>query len=136
MRLLASSSIPEFIKYVIASAFALMVDLFVYWLLVVFYFVAVPEAATVGYCIGLIVAYFLISGRVFRGGWLQENKKYEFSMFILSGLFGVSITYLCVFLSNEVVGLDYFISKALAVGVSFCSVFVFRKIVVFRRGNR
>ena len=128
-----SPSALEFAKYVSASAAALLVDYGVYWLIARKELLTLPQAAVVGYLAGLVVAYFLISGRIFKEGWLKSKKIYELLLFVGSGLLGTAITYGTVKLYVLLVGTDINQAKFAAIVVSFFSVYGFRKWVVFRR---
>lgn len=123
----------EFIKYTLASALALAVDYFCYWLLASNKLFALPKAAVVGYITGLVVAYFLISKRVFKDGWLKNRKKIEAFLFLLSGLLGILLTYITVKVSVLFFGENINLAKLIAVGASFIGVYLFRRALVFKR---
>lgn len=89
-----------------------------------------------GYLSGLVVAYFLISGRIFKEGWLKSKKIYEMLLFVSSGLLGTVITYSTVTLYVLLVGSEMNQAKFAAIVVSFFCVYGFRKWVVFRRSLR
>ena len=89
-------NIYEFIKYTLVSGIALAVDYASYWILVFNRYLDLPKAAVIGYTIGLFVAYFSISKQVFKNGWLRERKRLEGFLFLLSGLFGITLTYIVV----------------------------------------
>ena len=130
-----SPSALEFAKYVSASAAALLVDYGVYWLIARKELLTLPQAAVVGYLAGLVVAYFLISGRIFKEGWLKSKKIYELLLFVGSGLLGTAITYGTVKLYVLLIGSEINQAKFAAIVVSFFSVYCFRKWVVFRRSS-
>jgi putative flippase GtrA len=91
-----------------------------------------PQAAVAGYLTGLVVAYFLIRARIFTNGWLKTRKFYEALLFLSSGLLGSVTTYATVKLYVLVVGQQMNEAKLGAVAVSFFSVYLYRKYVVFR----
>ena len=124
--------IRKLIIYTSISAIALLVDLIVYTLLINASFGVKLSAAT-GYSIGLIVAYTLMSGRLFKDSWLRENLVMERFLFIVSGFLGIFITYMTVALCMKFLTPDKFIAKALAVIFSFLTVLAFRRFVVFRK---
>ena len=121
----------EFAKYTLASGLALAVDYGVYILLVKSGGLALPAAATYGYAAGLIFAYFLISKKVFNNGRLKKRRRTEFTLFLVSGLLGVGITYSTSALVVALLGNHLNAAKLTAVAVSFIVVYVFRKCVVF-----
>jgi putative flippase GtrA len=128
-----SPQLIEFIKYVGASAVALLVDYGVYWFVARQDWLTLPQAAVTGYLAGLVVAYFLVSARIFKDGWLKHQKIYEMLLFLSSGLLGTVITYGTVKLYVLVVGEHLNQAKLAAIGISFFSVYVYRKYLVFKR---
>jgi len=123
----------EFTSYFLVSAIALCVDYASYYILAVNRLLDLPKASVVGYAIGLVVSYVLISGRVFTDGWLRNKKHYELILFFISGLFGIAITYLTVKLFVMVFGERIYLAKFTAVGVSFICVYLVRKYFVFKK---
>lgn len=89
-------------------------------------------ASVLGYSCGLIVAYVLIRKRIFKNGWLENQKKIEFVLFVLSGIFGMILTYSTVRCVVHMMGECINLAKFFAVIVSFVGVYFFRKFVVFR----
>ena len=127
-----ASTAREFVKYFLASALALLVDYGTYWALARLKVLDLPGAAVAGYTVGLTVAYGLISRGVFANGWLREKRRYEVLLFALSGLLGIGLTYLAVFLFVSIFGESIHGAKLVAVGISFVGVYLFRKAIVFR----
>ena len=128
-----SPQIVEFIKYVCASAVALLVDYGVYWFVAGQNWLTLPQSAVTGYLAGLVVAYFLVSAKIFKDGWLKHQKLYEMMLFLSSGLLGTVITYGTVKLYVLVVGPHVNQAKLAAIAISFFSVYLYRKYLVFRR---
>ncbi len=122
----------EFAKYFAASGSALLLDYGVYWLLANKGWLSLPNSAVIGYLAGLVLAYFLIGGRIFKNGWLKDRKLFEMMLFGLSGLLGVMITYITVNAYVSVIGQDVNQAKLVAIGLSFFSVYLFRKFFVFK----
>jgi putative flippase GtrA len=125
-------NITLFVKYLLASSIALMVDYGCYWILCYYRVFAFPLNSAIGYGAGLVVAYFLVANKIFNNGWLKEYKKYEALLFILSGALGLVITYSVVFLCNQIFGENIHYSKMASIIASFFSVYFFRKHIVFR----
>lgn len=126
----------QFVRYVIASAIALCVDYGSYWVIAATTDLALPTAAAIGYSVGLIVAYFLIAKRVFRGGWLRNKQRLEILLFALSGGLGIFVTYAVVAIYLLLLGEDVHSSKITAVVFSFVIVYFFRKMIVFRKSKK
>lgn len=124
--------VNEFIKYFAASAIALSIDYATYWAIVQSNLMELKGAAVVGYMVGLVVAYFLISERVFSDGWLRERRSYEALLFALSGVLGIVLTYISVAFYVFAFGESVHGAKLLAIGISFIAVYLFRKLFVFR----
>lgn len=130
-----SKALPEFARYTLASALALAVDYSTYRLLVTKGLTTLPAGAAIGYCAGLVAAYFMITRKVFSDGWLTHRKKLEFTLFALSGLLGIGLTYGTVTLVVAFAGKQMNLAKLIAVGTSFIGVYTFRKTIVFRRNH-
>ena len=94
-----------------------------------------PLAAVVGYLSGLIVAYFLIEKGVFKDGWLKHRRMLEALVFVCSGILGLIITYLVVAGFVYVIGPMLNAAKIVAVIFSFIGVYLFRKLVVFKKSR-
>jgi putative flippase GtrA len=122
----------EFTKYFGASGAALLLDYCVYSLLANWGWLSLPNAAVIGYLAGLVLAYFLIGGRIFKNGWFRDRKIFEMTLFGLSGLLGVLITYITVKAYVSLVGHNVNQAKLVAIGFSFVSVYLFRKYFVFK----
>lgn len=132
-RFVASQNLVEFLKYIVASALALVVDYGCYWLIVTNRFLDLPKSAVVGYIAGLVVAYYLIADKVFKDGWLKDRKRIEAALFLLSGLLGIALTYITVKVIILLFGERINLAKFSAVGVSFIGVYIARKYFIFRR---
>ncbi len=128
-----SESFTRFVKYTLVSAICLFVDYGTYWVLVTQGLTTLPTGAVLGYSAGLVLSYFLISGKVMNDGWLKERKKVEFILFALSGLLGIGLTYIAIKLAVAIMGERIFFAKLFAVGISFIGVYIFRSAIVFRR---
>lgn len=117
--------------YTVASFVALLVDYGVYWLLAALGGMALGPAAAVGYIIGMAVSYLLLTQLVFLRRRHAGRPAYEVWLFIVSGLLGVTLTYVTVSVLSSLAGADLHRAKLAAVAVSFVAVYLFRKHVVF-----
>ena len=97
--------------------------------------IGIPIAASFGYFSGLIVAYILMSKRLFKNGWLKKKKKLEITLFAFSGLIGILTTYLTTNLYIIFIDNNIHIAKFTAVIISFTVVYMFRKKIVFKKVN-
>jgi putative flippase GtrA len=132
-RLTHPQALAHFVKYFGASAIALAIDYGVYWWLAQATELTLPQAAALGYLAGLVAAYFLISRHIFNEGWLSNKKFFEALLFASSGLFGTAVTYLTVKLYTTLIAEDINGAKLSAIGVSFFSVYAYRRYIVFRK---
>lgn len=125
----------EFVLYTAISFVALVIDYGAYWLLAVQFGIGLGAAAALGYSLGLIVSYVLLTRSVFIRGRLSGRKGFEMSLFALSGIIGLILTYATVSLLHSFAGADMHGAKLAAIGISFVAVYLFRKLVVFAPGS-
>ena len=125
-------AILEIAKYTGASAVALALDYGIYWSLAGLLAVDIGLAAAVGYLAGLALAYMLLIYGVFARRSTSRGRSAEAGLFVLSGLLGLALTYITAALASRVLGGTLHDAKLCAVAVSFVSVYLFRKLVVFR----
>lgn len=130
---ICSGSLKEFLSYFAASAVALVIDYATYWTLSQSHLMELADAAAIGYSTGLAVAYFLIAGKVFSDGWLKERRAKEILLFALSGMLGIVLTYVSVAIYVSTIGESAHGAKLFSVILSFVVVYLFRKLIVFRK---
>jgi putative flippase GtrA len=133
---LSNSFITEFLKYFAASLIALLIDYTTYWFIAHNKFMELTSAGLIGYTCGLVVAYLLISKKVFNDGWLKNHQFYEFTLFILSGIIGLALTYFTIFLYVSRYGDNLHGAKLVAVTISFVFVYAFRKFIIFTKYHK
>lgn len=114
--------------YFLVSAVALALDYSLAWLLYE-NGLSVPVSAALGYIFGLLIAFPLMKRFVFR---FVGERFARFPLYILSGAMGVGITFGVSFLAEDVLNLGFHLSKLASVAISFISLFLFRRLVVFR----
>jgi putative flippase GtrA len=120
--------------YLIASLLALAVD---YGLLV-----ALTElgrllylvSSTISYSVGAAVHYCLCVGLVFRDRRLTD-RRVEFAGFFATGLLGLAVTQLVLWVSVSGFGLSYLLGKVAATGASFLLGYAVRKLWLFTRSS-
>jgi putative flippase GtrA len=93
---------------------------------------SIPISSILGYSLGLLASYFLLKKNIFSNGWLQSKKLYEFILFLTSGGIGIFITYITSTIFVMVYGENIHGAKISSIALSFVSVFLLRKKVVFR----
>ncbi|MEA9586870.1 GtrA family protein [Xanthomonas sp. WHRI 10064A] len=120
--------------YVLASAVALLADLFVFgwfarcgwgWY----------GAATAGFLVGSLVAYIISVRWVFVARSFHSRLA-EITTFVLIGCLGLLVVQGVMWLSIELLGMPGGIARLVAVGFSFTSNFVLRKLILFRPRTR
>lgn len=131
--MLSIQSVIAFTQYTIISAVALVLDYMVYWSLVLSNQLSVGLSAAIGYMCGLVFAYLLMSARLFKNGWLANQKVKEVALFALSGLIGISLSYAITEIYVRNIDSNIHVAKILATLICFVTVFTFRKLVVFRQ---
>jgi len=127
----AAPAVREFVLYTAASFVALLVDYGTYWLLAALTGLDLGLAAVLGYALGLAVSYVLLTRRVFTRRRLADRRAMEIGLFCVSGLVGLVITYVTVSVLHNAAGADLHGAKLAAVGLSFVTVYLFRRLVVF-----
>ena len=122
----------RFLKYLLASAIALAVDVGAFLLLLSLGLAAAASSA-LGYSLGIVTHWLISSRKVFAdtvaaGGGARTIQK---AGFIASALMGLSLTTLIVGL-GDAAGIDPRLAKLVAIGVSFTSAWLVRSRIVFR----
>ena len=126
---------PQFSRYTLVSAVALVLDFGVYLLLAAGG-TNITLAGAVGYTCGLCLHYLLSVRYVFDPKAANKTQARLFSEFALSGLAGLAVTALVIALTADLGGMPVLPAKVLAVGASFLVVFALRRGVVFARRGR
>lgn len=130
-----SNKFLQFYKYTAASFIALFIDYCVYLLILYVTSLSVPQAAVLGYLVGMVVSYILLKFKVFKEGWLSESPRTEFVLFLFSGIIGLVTTYFVTAYTIFLLGQRPQLAKIVAVIFSFVTVYFFRKSIVFRPTN-
>lgn len=125
----ASDPASEFLRYLACSALALAVDTAVFWLTLR---LGAPLwlAAGLGFIAGLGIAYGLSVTLVFATRRLL-NRRTEFTLFLLIGVFGLLLTEGLLWALVTRHGFTPLMAKLLAVGPAFGCNFVLRKTILF-----
>jgi putative flippase GtrA len=117
-------------RYIMASALALAADLSFFMALLQVGVYAIP-ASMAGYCLGLVVHWFISSRLVFAEQTLHGSQRTrQKALFFISTLIGLAITSLIVGAGTHL-GLDPRLAKLVAVAVSFQTTYLLRRSVVF-----
>jgi putative flippase GtrA len=127
--------LPQFSRYTVVSALALVLDFSVYLLLAAGG-MKVALAGALGYACGLALHYVLSVRYVFDPRAANKAQTRLLAEFALSGFAGMAITALVIAVTVDVGSMPLLPAKVLAVGVSFLVVFALRRGVVFAGQGR
>jgi putative flippase GtrA len=126
-----------FLRYLIASALALAVDMGAFLALLALGGPAVLAAMS-GYGLGIVTHWLLSSRTVFTQGVAARGpeRSRQKALFVGSALVGLALTTAIVGAAG-IIGLDPRLGKILAIGASFAATWLLRERIVFRPlGNR
>jgi putative flippase GtrA len=121
----------QFLRYVAVGGAAFVVDFTMLILLTELAGVHYLLSAGLAFCAGLLVNYALSIAWVFSSRMLRDRRA-EFVIFALVGIAGLGLTELILLTGTEGLGLDYRLSKIVAVGVVLIWNFGARKFLLFR----
>ncbi len=114
-------------RYLLVSATALAIDYASAWFFSIMG-LWVPASASLGYLIGLLVAFPFMHDFVFR---VDGQSLERLPLYLASGAVGVAVTYLTSFAMSEVLGQGFHLTKIAAACVSFITIFAVRYFWVF-----
>lgn len=89
------------------------------------------SAAVIGYCVGLLLHFVLSSRFVFAASATGKSNTRLFIEFALTGVVGIAITGLTVAVLTEGLAVQPVAAKAVAIVLSFATVFMLRRVIVF-----
>jgi len=121
----------EFFRYFAVSLLAFVLDLGAFSASLRVFGLPWAAAATLGFVVGLLVAYALSVRFVFKKRKLRQAPLVELLTFSLVGLGGLGVTQLVLWVGIERLNANPEISKFFAAGVTFIFNFVVRKLILF-----
>lgn len=130
-RLRGAAFLPQLSRYTLVSAVALGLDFLIFLMLTHGAALKASSAGAIGYTAGLLLHFALSSRFVFDTRATAKSRARLLAEFAASGLVGIAITAVVIALAVDVAGLPPVVGKACAVVVSFASVFVLRRTIVF-----
>lgn len=122
---------PVYLRYIIASVASLSIDVATFFTLMTTG-VRPGLAAGVGYGTGIGVHWILSSWLVFDDANTRTLTFHQLLLFILSGFVGLLLTISIIEMAT-IFGIDPRPAKLLAVAVSFQTVWLMRRYIVFPR---
>lgn len=123
------------LRYLVASALALGIDVASFMILLAIGTAAAPAAAA-GYALGILAHWLISSRKVFAGnvaasGLARTRQKI---MFVSSALVGLGLTTLMVGAGTHA-GIDPHLAKLAAIAVSFTATWLLRSRIIFTAGE-
>ncbi len=128
---IGSEGLHEFIRYVVASAIALLVDAGLLWLLTDIAQISYLLSGAVSFTAGLTIVYLLSVYWVFEARTVRSRGA-EFLIFAVIGLVGLGLNEVILYILTSMFGVFYLFSKAASVVVVFSWNFAARKWILFR----
>ena len=130
-RVLPRGLAPQLSRYTIVSALALGLDFAVLLALTQGFGLRASLAGLVGYGAGLVLHFALSTRFVFNATPTDKSRARLFGEFVASGVVGLVITGTILWLATDIAGLPTICGKTAAVAISFYTVFMLRRSVVF-----
>ena len=122
----------RFLRYLLASACALAVDVACFLLLLSLGMAAAASSA-IGYSFGIVTHWMLSSRKVFIGAVAPPGsaRTLQKAGFVGTALLGLALTTLIVG-AGDAAGIDPRLAKLVAIGVSFTTAWLVRSRIIFR----
>jgi len=127
---IGSIATREFIRYFAASLIALIVDTGTLFILTSIFSVAYLLSGGIAFVFGLLVNYVLSIWWVFERR--HAKAGFEMTVFLFTGLVGLLINEMVLWVLTGGFGLYYLFSKVASAGIVFLWNFFARKFVLFR----
>lgn len=122
--------LPEFIRYFVASAGALAIDLGLLFCLVELFGIHYLTSAVVSFMTGMLFVYALSVRWVFNHRSVQ-NRRLELTIFLVIGFAGLALNAAIMWTGTDAVGLPYLVSKLFSIVIVFTFNFAMRKALLF-----
>ncbi len=128
---IGSRGLHEFIRYVAASAIALLIDTGSLFLMTSIFEVPYLISGAIAFTLGLAMVYVLSVVWVFENR-VVRSRLAEFAAFALIGIIGLAMNEAILWLLTSAFGFYYLVSKIGSVAVVFTWNFFARKHLLFR----
>ena len=129
---IGSETAHEFVRYFVASAIALAVDVGMLWLLTSVLGVPYLISAAISFALGIVIIYLLSIRWVFDARRMR-SAQVEFAAFLAIGIVGLIINEAILYVLTGVFGFFYLASKLASVFVVFTWNFTARKMMLFSK---
>ena len=131
LSIIGSEGTREFIRYTVASAIALGIDITTLFALTNWFNVSYLLSGAIAFTLGLLIVYVLSVRWVFEHR-VTRNWSTEFFIFALIGLVGLGINEAFLWFFTSIFGVYYLLSKIASVVAVFTWNFCARKYLLFR----
>ncbi len=115
MELISSELIIKFIRYALVGLTGVIVDFSITYLFKEYVKVSKYVANSLGFCTAVITNYLL--NRYWTFGVGQEDVFIQFGTFLVVSLIGLVLNNIIIFLLNEKLRLNFYVSKIIAIFV-------------------
>ncbi len=127
----AKGTLVQLFRYGFVGGAAFLVDYGTLFALTEFAGLHYLLSATIAFILGLAVNYLLSISWVFNNGKLS-NRLLEFLVFALIGVIGLGLNTLIMYVSTDILGIHYMISKIISTILVFFWNFFARKYILFK----
>lgn len=109
----------QIFRYLIVGGIAFIVDFLLLYLLTHFLSLPVLVSAAISFMVGLVVNYRLSMTWIFTQSLTRSaaQKSKEFFIFFITGISGLGLNELCLYLFTEALEINYLISKLITVPI-------------------
>jgi putative flippase GtrA len=121
----------QFFRYLFVGGLSFVVDFGLLFLLTEFFSVYYLASAAIAFLGGLITNYLISISWVFNNRTLK-NRKFEFLVFVFTGLIGLGLNQLLIWSLTEKLGIYYLGSKIVSTAIVLIWNFGSRKFILFR----
>jgi putative flippase GtrA len=115
VELISSEFAVKFIRYVLVGFVGVAVDFSITYLFKEYVKVSKYIANSLGFCTAVVTNYFL--NRYWTFGIRGEDVFIQFGTFVVVSLIGLSINNLIIYLLNEKLKINFYVSKIIAISV-------------------
>ena len=123
------------LRYLIASALSLGIDLGSFLALLALGAAAAPASAA-GYALGILAHWLISSRKVFNDSVARRGpqRTRQKAMFVISALIGLAIT-TAIVAAGTLAGIDPHLAKLAAIAASFTATWLLRSRIIFAQGG-
>lgn len=121
----------QLIRYGFVGGFAFLFDYGTLFVLTEFAGLYHLVSAAIAFIIGLAVNYILSILWVFKQSVVKRKRIYEFVVFLITGIIGLGINELIIYVGTDVLLIHYMLSKLISTSMVFFWNFFARKVILF-----